>query len=250
VLHPRTLAALHAAEAHGLHVVIATGRMFQSARPFALEAGADGPLVCYQGAYVADARSGRVLSHRPIALELARQAIAAIEDQGFGVNCYVDDELYVAAVTREASFYAGYQGTPLEVHAVGDLLAWLDRPPTKLVVVGHDGVLDPLEEGLQADLGGRLHIVRSIGFFLELTAAGVTKQAGLDVAARELGFDPARAVGFGDGENDLELLSWAGYGVAMANAHPNLLAVADLVCPSVDEDGVAQIVEALLDFGP
>ena len=220
--------------------------MFQSARPFALQAGADGPLVCYQGAYVADARSGRVLSHRPIALELAREAIAAIEEQGFGVNCYVDDELYVAEVTEEARFYAGYQGTPIEVHPVGDLLAWLDRPPTKLVVVGHGGVLDPLEERLRADLGDRLHIVRSIGFFLELTSAGVTKQAGLDVAAAELGFSPERAVGFGDGENDLELLAWAGYGVAMANAHPRLLAAADLVCPSVDEDGVAQVVEALL----
>jgi Cof subfamily protein (haloacid dehalogenase superfamily) len=222
--------------------------MFQSARPFALEAAADGPLVCYQGGYVADARSGRVLSHRPIPLDTAREAISAIQRAGFGVNCYVDDELYVAEVTEEARFYAAYQGTPLEVHPVGDLLAWLDRPPTKLVVVGSDGALDPLEGELDARFAGRLHIVRSIGFFLELGDVGVTKGAGLDVASREAGFHAERTVGFGDNQNDVELLEWAAYGVAVANAHPRLLALADLVCPSVDDEGVAQVIEAFLEL--
>jgi Cof subfamily protein (haloacid dehalogenase superfamily) len=229
--------------------VIVTGRMFRSARPFALEAGADGPIVCYQGAWVADARTGELLSHRPIPLDTAREAIAAIEQAGHGVNCYVDDELYVAELTDEARFYARYQGTPIEVHAVGPLLDWLDRPPTKLVVVGFDGVLDPLEERLHADFGARMHVVRSIDFFLELGDAGVTKGAGLDVAAAAGGFRPERTVGFGDNQNDLELLQWAAYGVAVANAHPRLAAIADLVCPSVDDEGVAQVVEALLRLG-
>ena len=57
----------------------------------------------------------------------------------------------------------------------------------------------------------------------------------------------ARTVAFGDGENDVELLQWAGYGVAVANAHDRVLAAADLVCPSVDEEGVAQVIEAFLD---
>jgi Cof subfamily protein (haloacid dehalogenase superfamily) len=247
VLHARTVTALLAAREQGLRIVVATGRMFQSARPFALEAGADGPLVCYQGGYVADARSGRILSHQPIPLALARETIAAIEREGFAANCYVDDELYVAALTKEARFYAGYQGTPIEVHPVGDLLSWIQRPPTKLVVVALDGDFGPLESRLRAQLGDRLTIVRSMDLFLEVTDAGVTKRAGLDVAARELGVSPQRAIGFGDGKNDVELLGWAGYGVAVANADPDLLAIADLVCPSCDEDGVAQVVEALLD---
>jgi hypothetical protein len=221
--------------------------MFQSARPFALEAKADGPLICYQGAWVADAQTGRLLFHHPIELDLAREAIDAIQREGHGVNCYVDDELYVAEVTPEAQFYVDYQGTPIELHPVGDLLAWLDRRPTKLVVVGFHGVLDPLEAMLRERLGDRLHVVRSLDFFLEVNAKGITKSAGLDIAARELGFAAERTVGFGDGQNDLELLDWCGYGVAMANAHPNLLRIADFVCPSVDEDGVAQVVEAFLD---
>jgi hydroxymethylpyrimidine pyrophosphatase-like HAD family hydrolase len=54
-------------------------------------------------------------------------------------------------------------------------------------------------------------------------------------------------VAFGDGENDVELLQWAGYGVAVANAHERVLAVADWVCPPAAEEGVAQVIEAFLD---
>jgi hydroxymethylpyrimidine pyrophosphatase-like HAD family hydrolase len=54
-------------------------------------------------------------------------------------------------------------------------------------------------------------------------------------------------VAFGDGENDVELLEWSGYGVAVANAHRRVLEVADYVCPSAEEEGVAQVIEAYLD---
>ena len=246
-LRPRTRNALRAARAAGVHVVVATGRMFRSVRPFALEAGADGPVVCYQGALVADARTGEVLSHLPIPLEPARGAIASIEGAGFQVNCYVNDELYVDEVTDEARFYAEYQGVPVPINPVGDLLAWLDEPPTKLVMVSDPARLDALEQELRAGLAEGLHVVRSLPFFLEVAAAGVTKATGLDVCARLLGFAPGRAVAFGDEQNDFELLDWGGYAVAMANAHPRVRERADFVCAPVEEEGVAQVVEAFLD---
>jgi hydroxymethylpyrimidine pyrophosphatase-like HAD family hydrolase len=75
----------------------------------------------------------------------------------------------------------------------------------------------------------------------------VTKAAGLDFVSEHLGFARDRTVAFGDGENDIELVDWAGYGVAVANAHDRVLEVADFVCPGVDEEGVAQVLEAYLD---
>jgi hypothetical protein len=75
----------------------------------------------------------------------------------------------------------------------------------------------------------------------------VTKAAGLEFVAERLGFARERTVAFGDGENDVEFVEWAGFGVAVANAHERVLAVADFVCPSVDDEGVAQVIEALLD---
>ena len=62
-----------------------------------------------------------------------------------------------------------------------------------------------------------------------------------------MGFTPAVTVAFGDGENDVELVEWADYGVAVENAHERVKAVADWVCPSAEEEGVAQVLEAYLD---
>jgi Cof subfamily protein (haloacid dehalogenase superfamily) len=244
VLHDRTRDALRATHAAGIHVVLVTGRMFRAARPFALEAGIDDPLVCYQGAVVAEPASGRWLRHEPIPLELARETIAAVNEEGFGLNCYVDDELYVAEVTPEARRYAEFQH--LELHPVGNLLAWLREPPTKLVAIDDPEILDRLKERMLSRFGGRLYISKSLPYFLEFASPNVTKAAGLEFVAEHVGFGREETVAFGDGENDIELVDWAGYGVAVANADDRVKEVADFVCPSVDEQGVAQVLEAFL----
>jgi Cof subfamily protein (haloacid dehalogenase superfamily) len=245
VLRPRTRAALIAARAAGLHVVIATGRMFRAVRPYLEATGIEDPVVCYQGAAVVDPRTGRFLRHVPIELDVAREAAAAVAAEGYHLNCYVDDELYVAEMTPEAHAYADWQG--IDIHPVGDLVAWLDRPPTKLVSVGEPRALDGLEERLKARFDGRLYVSKSLPFFLELASPEVTKAAGMAFVAERLGVVAGRTVAFGDGENDVELLEWAGYAVAVENAHERVLAAADLVCPGPEHEGVAQVVEALLD---
>jgi Cof subfamily protein (haloacid dehalogenase superfamily) len=245
VLRPRTRAAIAAAREAGIRVIVVTGRMYQSVKRYLDAAGIDDPVVCYQGAVVADPRTGEFLRHEPIPLELAREAIETVEAEGFHLNCYVDDELYVAEVTPEARAYADYQH--LEIHAVGDLLAWLDGPPTKLVAVGDPDALDVLEERMKAHFDERLYISKSLPYFLEFANPEVTKASGLSFLAEHLGFERGRTVAFGDGENDVELVDWAAYGVAVANAHRRVHAVADFVCPPVDEEGVAQVIEAFLD---
>jgi Cof subfamily protein (haloacid dehalogenase superfamily) len=219
--------------------------MFQSVRRYALEAGLDDPVVCYQGAVVAEPTTGRWLRHVPIPLQLAREAISALNNEGFGLNCYVGDELYVSEVTPEARRYADFQS--LELHPVGDLLAWLGDPPTKLVVIGDPEALDDLEQRMLGRFEGRLYISKSLPYFLEFASPEVTKATGLDFLSEHLGFARERTVAFGDGENDIELVDWAGYGVAVANAHDQVKEVADFVCPSVDEEGVAQVIESYLD---
>jgi Cof subfamily protein (haloacid dehalogenase superfamily) len=219
--------------------------MFRSVLPYLERAGIDGPVICYQGAVVADPRTGEFLRHEPIPLELARTAIGAIVEEGFHVNCYVNDELYVAEVTPEAERYASFQSIPL--HAVGDLASWLTEPPTKLVAIDEPEILDGLEARLKQRFAGRLYISKSLPYFLELASPEVTKGSGLAFLAQHLGFARERTVAFGDGENDVELLEWAGFGIAVANADPRVLAVADWVCPSAGEEGVAQVIEAVLD---
>jgi len=234
-----------AARTARVRVLIVTGRMFRSVLPYLVQAGIEDPVVCYQGAVVAEPVSGRFLRHEPIPVELAKETIEAVEAERFHVNCYVDDQLYVARVTPEARAYADFQD--LVIHEVGELTSWLEKPPTKVVAVGEPKQLDDLEQRMKARFDGRLYISKSLPFFLEFASPDVTKASGLAFLAEHLGFSREKTVAFGDGENDVELLEWAAYGVAVANAHERVLAVADFVCPPVTEEGVAQVIEAFLD---
>ena len=234
-----------AAREAGIGVTIATGRMYRSVRPYAARGGIAAPLVCYQGAAVVDPASEEWLLHTPIPLELGREAIRAVEAAGFRLNCYVDDELYVAELTENAKAYADFQKLPIT--EVGDLAGWLERPPTKLVVVDDPDRLDALRPELEAGFGDRMFIAKSLPYFLELAAPDVSKGSGLAFVAAHLGVPLERTLAFGDGENDLELLETAGYGVAVEGSHELLLERADLVCPGPDEDGVAAVLEAYLD---
>ena len=231
MLRPRTRDALARTRSTGAHVVVVTGRMFRAVRPYLEQAQLDDLVVCYQGAVVADPATGEFLLHVPIPLAEAREAMDAVLAAGFHLNCYVDDLLYVAEVTPEARRYADFQH--LEIHAVGDLRAWLDRDPTKLVAVGDPAALDELEEELVPRFAGRLFISKSLPYFLEFAHPDVSKGSGLAFVAERLGFRAEETVACGDGENDRELLDWAGFGVAVANAHEDVLARADLVVPSV-----------------
>jgi hypothetical protein len=243
-LHPRTIAALHRARGAGLDVIVVTGRMVRSIRQALAPAELDDPVICYQGAVVADA-GGRWLRHEPIPVDLARETIAALAQAGYSPNVYVDDELYVEQDTAEARRYAALNKIPF--HVVGPLLDWLDAPPTKLVVVADPGDLDALRPQMEEQFGDREHIAKSLPYFLEFARAGVTKGAGLDFLAAHMGFTREQTIAFGDGENDIELVEWAGYGVAVGNAHDRVKELADFVCPPVTEEGVAQVLDAYLD---
>jgi Cof subfamily protein (haloacid dehalogenase superfamily) len=245
VLQPRTRAALERTRTSGAHVVVVTGRMFRAVRPYLEQAGLDDLVVCYQGAVVADPATGAFLLHVPIPLPQAREAMDAVLAAGFHLNCYVDDQLYVAEVTPEARRYADFQHR--EIHEVGDLRAWLDHDPTKLVAVGDPAALDRLEDELKPRFAGRLFISKSLPYFLEFAHPDVSKASGLAFVADRDSFGPDGTVACGDGENDRELLDWAGFAVAVANAHEDVLALADLVVPSVREQGVADMLEAYLD---
>ncbi len=247
VLHPRTIASLRRARDEGLLVVVVTGRMVKSVRQALEPAGVPAPVICYQGAVVADAEGGW-LRHEPLPLEPAREIVEVLAGEGYSPNVYVDDELYVADDTEAARAYARLNR--IDYHVVGPLLDWLSEPPTKLVAVGDPAALDALQPRMRARFGDRAFISKSLPHFLEFAQAGVTKGAGLDFLSEHLGFAREQTIAFGDGENDVELVAWPPYGIAVANAHERVKAVARWVCPPAADEGVAQVLDAVLDSKP
>ena len=209
--------------------------------------GSTEPLVCYQGAAVVDPVTRRVAPARADpARARARGDRGRRRPSGFALNCYVDDELYVAAITEHARSYADFQQHP--VHEVGDLRGWLERPPTKLVVVDDPDRLDALRPRLEEQFGGRLFIAKSLPYFLELASPAISKGSGLRSWPSTLGFTAAA-----DGRvrrrrerpraARLGRLRRRGRERERRDCRP----VADWVCPSAEEEGVAQVIEALLD---
>jgi Cof subfamily protein (haloacid dehalogenase superfamily) len=245
-LRPRTRAAIARARAKGIPVLVATGRMFRSVRPYLDQASLSEPVVCYQGAAVVDPGSGEFLLHAPLDLDVAREAIEALAELGLSPNVYVDDQLFVARETEYSRAYSVFQHLP--VTEVGDLLAWLDRPPTKLVQVAEPPLLAEIRPGLERRFDGRMFVTTSLPYMLELGNPSVTKGSGIAFVATQLELDLEHVIAFGDGENDVELLDVAGAGVAVETGHPRLLAIADATCAGPEDEGVARVIEAVLDL--
>ena len=243
-LRPRLIDAVRSVAAADVVPIVATGRMLRSSLPFALELGVTAPLICYQGALIADPQTGQWLRHEPMPVPLAREVIEACRKRDQHCNVYVDDELYVDELNVYALEYARH--AKLEAHAVGDLERWLTEPTTKIVVVGEPELLDTLQIELRAQFGDRLFIAKSLPFFLEVAQPGVSKGSALEWVCDRISIEPAHVVSFGDGANDIELLRDAGFGVAVEGADQILLDEADATVPGPEHDGVARFLEALV----
>lgn len=239
--------ALWLAREAGVVVTLATGRMFRATLPFARELGIEAPLIVYQGALVKHAASGEVVAHRPVPLDLAVDVVGRLAAKGFHVNVYLDDCLYVEKTGPESALYESI--SRVSAVPVGKLVPFLrarGQDPTKVLAVGKEEELDRLAQEMRALYGESLHITKSKPFFLEFSHPLANKGRALADVAAYYGFAPQEVIAVGDAENDLEMIAWAGLGVAVANARPQVLASADYVTASHEEDGVARVVEKFI----
>lgn len=236
----RNAAALIRAADAGARVVIATGRPVCWLGPV-IDAGFTGTAVCMNGAVVYDIAAGSVLSST--VLEPAAM-------QGFVDDLDVLSLEYALAVERVGTTAEDFWAEPDYVHPWDDgeyhrapRVELLAGPAAKLLV-RYGRQSEPLLEVARAVSRERVAVTYSSDDgLIEVAAAGVTKGAALSALAGGWGIDAADVVAFGDMPNDLEMLQWAGMSVAMANAHPEVAAVASEVGPHHDQDGVALVLE-------
>ena len=241
IISSRTKTAISQLMGHGIIVTIATGRMFQSALPYARELNISAPLICYEGAMIADPNTKEVLWHKPVPLSLAREAIELINKENLHINAYLDDELYVESVNDKAELYSSI--SRVIPNAVGDLLAFLDREPTKLVVVGNPDEIDHINKLLNEKFNGALYVAKSYPLFCEIAHPECNKANALAMLTDQFGITQSEVVAIGDNHNDMNMVQWAGLGIAMANGSDETKEAADWVTGHQEEDGVAQAIE-------
>ena len=231
----------------GADVTLATGRMFHSALRATSELNLTSPIVSFQGAHVADPQTHRVLWHKPLTPPMARMALAALEPWEMEVLAYQGDQVYVGEMTSWVEAYG--ERNYVSINVTGDLMDLDDLRFTRLVVVGDEDKVRRLDQELDDAYDGRLYVTRSLPHFCEILHPEGGKDKALSWICDRLGITQEETLAFGNGYNDVRMLRWAGLGVAIGGAVPEVLEVADRVAPPLEEDGAAQVLEQLLDEG-
>lgn len=241
-MDPRDVAAVKAASAAGVTVVLATGRMFKSSLRYTEPLGLTGPIINYQGAVVREIASGEVWYRCELSVDLQKRVLALAEPKDWHVNVYVDELVYTARARPEADLYARVALVPYEV--VGPLSKWVHREATKMVLV----VLDPSDvparmAELQEWMHGTARVTRSLDWFVEVVDLQVSKASALEMVANRLGVPRTEVCAIGDNLNDEDMVTWAGFGVAMGNAPDALKSVAKYVTGPIQDAGVSQVID-------
>ncbi|HYF95199.1 MAG TPA: Cof-type HAD-IIB family hydrolase [Symbiobacteriaceae bacterium] len=249
---PRVRAAVARAQLAGMLVTLATGRSLRAALPVAGDLQISAPLILSNGALVTAPQTGQTFLHRPLNRTVAVAAARLLQHLGFMV-CANRFALSGPDFFHDQAPAAPEQGLMLrrepeyvrQVYDMTGLAASLDL--LKVMTVDQTTAVERAAERLRLELSGDFHVLvtrEAPGYsLLELAPAGITKATGLERLAALNGILPHQIIAFGDNLNDLEMLRFAGMGVAMGNAPEAVKLAARMVTASNDDDGVAVFLE-------
>lgn len=244
-ISPPNRAAVERLASLGVRVVLASGRRFDNMLRFHHALGLQGPIVSCQGALVRDVDSGETLHETLMPMDLALDVLDFARTTGIAAVYYGREQNFTLERTGWIEFYESRLLGRIEIRDPRSLMP--DRPLKILLVDAPDRIARNVAV-FQQRYAGRLHVVNTDPEYLELMPLGVNKGAALERLAARMGLQAAEVLAFGDGNNDVEMLSWAGVGIAMSHATPAALSAARFTAPPGPEDtSFSRGVELLLD---
>jgi Cof subfamily protein (haloacid dehalogenase superfamily) len=252
VLSERTIAAVNKCVQRGLKIIIATGRAMEAAERFRAALGAEGPMIYYNGALVAEMPEGRFLQATLLDKKKAEFCVDLSREMEIYCQIYLFNEevnekripLLAERDGPEREMYHKHTGILAELV---DLKEALGRSGisgcVKAMFLAEPDILAELRLPLEKRLGKSVYIAQTLRTFLEVMDAKVSKGQGLSFAMERLSLKREEIIAFGDEENDIPMFADAGFSVAPSNAKDTVKAKADLVVGSNAEDGVAAFLE-------
>ncbi|MDR2245071.1 MAG: Cof-type HAD-IIB family hydrolase [Treponema sp.] len=241
----RTRNAIKRAEAAGVTVVLASGRIPAAMEHFAYLLGMHkqpGYLICNNGTVIQESQSGATVSEVKIEAGVALTAFDLADAEGFPVQIYEDDIMYVSRPNEFTEYDQKLTG--LRQVVVENFRAMVGGGCHKLLIPGDPALLSPLESIIRTYLGDDITLFTSKPYFLEILPAHTDKGSALAMVAKLLGVKQEEAMAIGDSMNDEAMIRWAGMGVAMANGDDRIKSIAALVTEKTnDDDGVVEIIE-------
>ena len=237
--------ALRAAIDRGVGVAIASGRMVQSIELLEARLAIDCALIAYNGGMVVGPKSeGRQrLFHQPLPASIADLVCEFALRRGYVLNYYLDEILYTDETLRDGHLGHLYAKRSGMTYEFTDLARFAGRDPTKLILLAEPEEAPALRDRFAVDFSGAANVVITEPKYVEFMAPGVNKSTALPTLAVHYGVGLDEVLVVGDADNDREMVEAAGLGVAVANARPSVLDVADVVTERTNNEGaVAEAV--------
>ena len=249
-ISPRNRAAFAAARQAGIDVLAISGRQPYSIGAIVADSPLDGSVVGSNGSVAMNTLTREILFEETLSVHAQRAIVEGILRVYPGVKVSSARQAGDVYVTQHG--YAGMEDPGAEVsrwavsHRRADLEEVLAEPSVKLALLDLDVPSEALLELARELAVPGAGPTTSGAPFLEVGKEGISKATALARFAHDRGYSADEVVAFGDNNNDVEMLAWAGHCVAMANAVPAAMEVSDEVTATNDEDGVAQVIERLL----
>lgn len=242
-ISPRVVKAIQKAQEKGVKTTIATGRMPISARPYAEQLGLDVPVITYNGAMIQQVLSGEILFRRVIPSALAAEIVQDVAQRGFYVQVYLQNRVIASQLNKRSQQYARTASVRIEEADLSILLSQEPEGVEKILLIAEENELNQLTPLLAQRYGEMVHLTKSKPIFLEMTDSKVNKGVALAALAKKFGVAQKDVMAIGDSFNDLEMIKYAGLGVAMGNARKEIKEQANIVTSTNEEDGVAEAIE-------
>ncbi|MCL2444176.1 MAG: Cof-type HAD-IIB family hydrolase [Treponema sp.] len=259
ILGYRTRDCLRKLNNKGKQIIIATGRAIESSESYRSALDAEGPMVFFNGAEVADVPSGRVIHTNLISLDVVDFGVQVARDLGIHYQVYLPagispdtgekdqnqrwEALLIENYGPEAEYYYKHTNISPIVTDLKKIAAMPIDGCIKGMFIVDSSVHDEIRKRMGERFGDQINIIRSYPTFLEIINAGVSKGEGLRIAMEHRGLKPEEVIAFGDEENDLSMFSVVGFACAPLNAREKIRDAADFIYGPSTEEGLAEYLE-------
>ncbi|MBC2256371.1 HAD family phosphatase [Listeria ivanovii] len=255
---PATKKALITAQQNGVKLILASGRPTTAMHLYAEQLEMEkyhGLLVSYNGAKVVDCQTNEELFSQALTVTEGKAVLEHMKQFDVKVMIDKDDYMYVNNVFDCFVPYRGEEINIIEYESRGgnfklcekdDLAAFLDYPISKILTAGDPAYLQENYQAMMEPFKESFNCVFTADFYFEFTAQGIDKAKALDTVLTPLGISAENLIAFGDGHNDITMVRYAGTGVAMQNAVPELKEAANTITLSNNEDGIGHLLDSLI----
>ncbi|MCL2277535.1 MAG: Cof-type HAD-IIB family hydrolase [Treponema sp.] len=261
ILGNRTRDCLKKLISMGMQVIISTGRAIESSEKYRSEIGAEGPMVFFNGAEIADVPSGKILYANLIGMDVVDFGTDIARKLGIHYQVYLPagispdtgledpkktwESLLIDKDDPEADNYYKHTGISPLIKDLKAVVAFPINGCIKSMFIADPSCHDEIRRLLNERFGNKINVTRSFPTFLEILNAGVSKGEGLKIVMKHRGLKPEEVIAFGDEENDLPMFTAAGYACAPMNARENVKEAADFIYGANTEEGIAEYLEKM-----